>query len=314
MDFHKILGIPYGASIPEIKRAYRKIAIKCHPDKNKDNESGRLFSQATTAYKTLLKDPQTNPKPFLDGDKKGHHKGPDILVSVPVMVEEVAYGVEKTINTSRRGLCPECEGTGSRERKMKTCSYCNGTGLRGINLVMGQKKKCILCLGSGAVPEGEKCGLCSGTGLRTETVQRKIRLTPFSDRVTVHGMGNYCFGGNPGNLIVEFHVEGHPLYSLSGLDVRGTIHISPARAVLGGPLPLNVLGKNITINIPSGTKDGQTADVPEGGLTFGGKTGRFRATVKVVVPSIITREEEALYKQLLEIEEETQTCPKQLKI
>jgi molecular chaperone DnaJ len=302
---YEILGISAGASKEEIKKAYRRIAHKFHPDKNKNPDAVDVFKSATKAYDNLLNITHKNiPKE----QSKYKRKGLDISVSISATLYDIAHCVKKSITTVRVGKCTHCNGTGSAQGKIKVCSYCGGNGFQGMALIMGQKKSCVLCTGAGTIPEGDKCSACDGAGLAKETIIRDIMLSPFSERIQIYGSGNYCTRGEAGNLIVEVHPEKHPVYSFQGLDINGSVNISPAQAIIGDKIYLDVIGSREEVLIPPGTTNGQILWKSDAGIKFGDKKGRLKIKVRITIPPVITSEEKSYYEQILKIEKETDPC------
>jgi len=311
-NHYDILGVSKNASDEQIKRAYRKIAIKFHPDKKQGNKvAEEMFREATEAYE-ILKDPVKKEK--YDSQfswsrpktKTIKRRGADLRVSVKVSRADLVRGVERIIVIKRNGKCKKCDGTGSLDRTIKDCACCNGTGLQGFSLALGERKKCHYCKGVGAAPGGIRCFDCKGTALTAEILHRNITLNPLMASSTMLlNLGNHCFAGVPGNLFIDLDIIEDPNYKVYNLDVTGKIKISPAQAILGDSIKLSVFGKELTIKIPPGIHSGDTIDVINGGITYEGKTGHFKARAYINIPPIITEQEKELYKKLLQIEKET---------
>lgn len=211
-DYYEVLGISREADPSEIKRAYRKAAMKDHPDRNPgDAEAEERFKAAAEAFE-VLNDPQKRQlydqfghegpsragfsgfsgteeifSHFGDlfGDlfgnlgfggrrQGGPRRGGDIKVEVQVELAEVVAGAEKDITVPRRETCETCDGSGAAEGKSaQTCGQCGGRG----QVVHRQgfftlQTTCPVCRGEGSVIT-DPCGDCSGTG----TVQRNGELT-----------------------------------------------------------------------------------------------------------------------------------------
>jgi molecular chaperone DnaJ len=313
-NHYETLGVSRDASEDDIKKAYRKIAIKYHPDKKPGNKvAEEMFQEATEAYE-ILKDPRkrkkydsqfswAQPKPKTEKPKK---KGTDLRINVKVRRAELVRGAERLIITKRKGFCKKCEGTGSLERKTKKCVYCNGTGLQGFSLALGERKKCQYCKGAGKTPVGLLCFDCKGTAVATEIIRRKIALHPLMARSTVlTGLGNCCFGGVPGELFIDLDIIEDSDYKVDWLDIEGKVKISPAQAVLGDSIKLTVFDLDIIVEIPPGTRNGDFIEMKNAGITYDGKTGYFKAVVYINIPLILSKEEKELYQKLLQIEKET---------
>lgn len=166
-DFYEILGLQKGASDEEIKKAFRKLAIKYHPDKNQgDKEAEEKFKEINEAYQ-VLSDPQKKAQydqfgttdfngggfdpsgfdfsgfggfgdifdSFFGGfggggrRRNGPQKGEDVEYAINLTFEEAMTGIEKEINITKSETCETCKGSGSKPGShSKTCTKCGGTG------------------------------------------------------------------------------------------------------------------------------------------------------------------------------------------
>lgn len=213
-DYYQILGVNKGSSKDEIKKAYRKMVMKYHPDKNPDNKEAEVkFKEAAEAYEVLSDD---NKKSNYDrygsasggnqfgggsgfgynmddifsqfgdifGDAFGRrygqktNKGSDLRIRVTVSIEEILKGTSKKLKYKRKTKCNTCEGKGGTD--VRECLTCNGAGRRTVvqNTPFGQIRQeaiCPDCNGSGRQIKN-KCGQCHGEGLTTteETVEVDI--------------------------------------------------------------------------------------------------------------------------------------------
>ncbi|RLB01670.1 MAG: molecular chaperone DnaJ [Deltaproteobacteria bacterium] len=190
-DYYQTLGVEKGATSEEIKRAYRRLAKKYHPDINKDEGAEDHFKKINEAYK-VLSDPKARaqyerfgsagPQAGFGGDFRGFDfgfddidigdifssffggggktrsrakRGRDIQVEIPITLEEVAAGVTKTITLKREVMCDRCQGSGGEPPSgVQTCSICGGTG------VVQQTRSTPFGIFSTNAP----CSRCNGTG------------------------------------------------------------------------------------------------------------------------------------------------------
>ncbi len=304
-NYYKILNIPEDATDIEIKVAYRKLAIKYHPDKNPDDKiAEEKFREATDAYE-VLKD--ENKRKKYDNQfvkKRSFKQGSNLKVSINVTRMDLIQSINKLIVIKRKGPCKDCSGTGSAERLLKKCVYCNGTGLQGLSLILGSKKKCTYCKGMGRIPEGDQCKICNGTALQPEIIQHTITLNPLLEIIRIPKLGNCIPGGSPGDLIVSLIIKEDPRYYVNGLDIIGKITISPIQAILGDSFNLKVFKKTVNIKIPPGTQYGQKIEFKNKGITYKKEVGDFKAIIKIKIPSIISEKEKLLYHKLYQLEKE----------
>lgn len=305
-NHYDILGISNDANDNEIKTAFRKQAIKFHPDKNSDSkESEEKFREITEAYETL-KD-ETKRKKY-DGQfvkRRKFKQGSNLKVSINVTRMELIQGIRKFIVIKRKGICKKCFGTGSANATLKKCLRCNGTGLQGFSLVLGSKRKCLYCKGLGRVPDGDKCEVCNGTTLIDEIIQHPLLLNPYIEVIKIPKLGNCFPGGSPGDLIVNLIIKEDPNYQVNGLNITRKIKISPAQAIIGDSFSLKVFRKNVQLQIPPGIQNGQEIELKNKGITYKKETGYFRVTIYIKIPLIITEKEKYLYHELFKLEKET---------
>ncbi len=212
-DYYEILGVSRDVGKPELKKAYRKLAIKYHPDKNPDNkEAEEKFKEASEAYEVLSDDNKrqiydqfghqglegaghSGPSGFEDifssfgdifedffgfgGSRGGRggrvQRGSDLRYNMTIDFMEAAFGTEKTISIPKLDTCDECGGSGAREGSTpETCSHCHGTG----QFIQSQgffkvKTTCPYCKGQGTII-ANPCPKCRGRG-RME-VTRKVQV------------------------------------------------------------------------------------------------------------------------------------------
>ncbi len=213
-DLYEILGVSKGASDSEIKKAYRKLAMQYHPDKNPGDKSAeKKFKEATSAYETL-KDPgkrqqydtfgsTDGPRGGFDGfgggfdgssfsdifneffgdagrrtsSKQSQNRGSDLRYNLDISLEEAYNGVEKEINFSCASKCSSCSGTGSASNKSaESCSTCSGAGK--VRMQQGffiVEKTCHNCGGSGKIV-ADPCRPCSGSGRVEKQKTLKVKI------------------------------------------------------------------------------------------------------------------------------------------
>lgn len=214
-DYYKILGVSKDASEADIKKAYKKLAVKWHPDKQvgksdkEKKEAEDKFKDINEAYSVLSdKDKKaqydnpmsgmgggfdfSNFDPFSAfggfdpfggfggfGKKKGPQvvKGQSIRINVGITLEDILNGVTKTIKYNRKKSCSACGGSGkTSQTKEETCPHCGGTGMLYQHAgTMQMMTTCNHCGGSGKIIKNP-CTTCGGSGLEIETHQLEINI------------------------------------------------------------------------------------------------------------------------------------------
>jgi molecular chaperone DnaJ len=234
-DYYEVLGVRKDADAEEIKKAYRKLAMQYHPDRNVgDDEAEAKFKEAAEAY-DVLHDPAkrqrydryghaglqdlggptfTNAESVFDlfgdifgdlfgggrgGGRRGRQQGRDLQIAVDITLEEAFRGVRKNLTIPREELCGECSGTGARKgTEPAMCRRCNGQGVVAVNQGFFRiQQTCRACGGQGRVIT-DPCPTCHGGG--RVAIKRDIELAvpPGSDngvRIRCTGEGE---AGDPG--------------------------------------------------------------------------------------------------------------------
>ena len=308
-DYFKILGISRGASQDEIKQAYRRLALKYHPDRNPgDKEAEQRFKEIAEAY-SVLSDPEKrrmyemygsveSPGGFsnnvddifsefedLFGEFFGFRtsrrrgrtqkKGRDHRVEVVITLKEAAEGVKKKIKYAPVRVCPDCKGQGTAPGyQPEVCPNCHGTGqVRQKHGFFIISQMCPVCGGTGRVIRN-KCKTCKGTGFIRENKEIEVNIPPGIENgyfLRVPGAGDESMPGYPpGDLIVEVYVKEHPEFKRDGINLYTTLDISVPGAVLGGKVTVETLYGPKEIKIPAGVQNGDIIKVKNAGMPIYG--------------------------------------------
>ena len=251
-DYYEILGVGRDASQKQIKSAYRKLAVRHHPDRNPgDPESEEKFKEAAEAYAVLSDSGQRarydrfghqgvgggfggfDAGTFGDfsdilGDFFGRgfadlfgarwsgpgQPGADLRYSLPLTLEEAAFGQEKTLEIPRLEVCDTCSGNGSAGGAPPVvCSACGGRGqIRFTQGFFTVARTCPQCGGEGR-GISQPCPVCSGEGRVEKTRSIEVKIPAGVDtgtRLRLAGEGEHGRrGGRTGDLYVDITVQPH---------------------------------------------------------------------------------------------------------
>ena len=296
-DYYEILGVNRDASDDEIKKSYRKLAMKFHPDRNPDSkDTEEKFKEVKEAYE-VLSDAQkraaydTHGHAGLDpasagagfggfadafGDIFGEifggngggrqrssvYRGADLRYNLEISLEEAARGTETRIRIPTVEQCETCHGSGAKPgTQPKTCSTCNGNGqVRMQQGFFSVQQTCPTCHGSGKVID-EPCSPCRGAGRikKHKTLSVKIPSgVDEGDRIRLSGEGESGVNGGPtGDLYVVIHIREHQVFTRDQNDLHCEMPISFTVAALGGEIEIPTLDGAAKIRIPAETQSGK---------------------------------------------------------
>jgi molecular chaperone DnaJ len=295
-DFYETLGVKKNASTDEIKKAYRKLARKHHPDLNPGDKSAeKRFKEINEAYEVL-----SDSKKRTEYDQFGtasfdgaqgfegfgaggfgpggadtadifsdlfgsfrHEetslRGSDLATQLDISLEEAYKGVTKPITLTREVPCKTCSGTGAEASN--TCSSCKGSGsIKQSRGIFRLSQPCPTCRGRGRVIT-RSCKTCRGNGSTVATETIKVKIPPGANtgsRVKLKGMGGGGAKGAPtGDLYIELTVSPHPMFKRDGNHIYVEVPITIIEAVLGGKIKVPTLDGPVTMTLPPGTDSGK---------------------------------------------------------
>ena len=339
-DYYDVLGVSRSASAEELKRAYRNLAKKLHPDVNKAPDAADKFKEVSTAYETLSDESKrrqydqygpegmNNPMggggaaPFGDifdiifGQQNGSAngrgptvaRGDDLREDMELTLEEVANGVEKTVKYPRMELCETCHGDGAKPgTSSETCPQCHGQGQIRFsqNTLLGtfhSSQTCTKCRGTGKVIPSP-CQTCNGSGRVRKVRERTVKVPAGAEsglRLRIVGEGDAGERGGPaGDLYIVVYVREHDTFERQGNDIYCEISVSFARAALGGPIEVPIIGGKDELKLNEGTQPGQVYTLRGKGIPDlnGRSKGDEHIVIKVEVPRKLTNEQRDLLRQ-----------------
>ncbi|HLD12525.1 MAG TPA: DnaJ C-terminal domain-containing protein [Candidatus Nanoarchaeia archaeon] len=306
-DYYDILGVKKTDSSETIKKSYKKLAIKFHPDKagdDKKQEYENHFKAINEAYSTLGDDEKRAVYDRGGSSSSGQNSGfrgggnfsdifsnlfgsgfsgdedleDDVNLSYELVIEfhEAAFGCEKEVVITKNIFCSFCGGTGSENRELERCKECNGQGRMKLNQrtsfgVISQVVMCHQCYGQGETPK-IKCKKCSGKGIVASKEHVKIKIPQGIDNgqtLRIKSDGNVSRNGFKGDLFLLIRVKPHKVFTRKGFDVFMDTSINFSQAALGGNISVpTISGEDIKIKIEKGIVSGSVLRIRKKGIPF----------------------------------------------
>lgn len=293
-DYYKIMGVDKNASAEDIKKAYRKLARKYHPDVSKEAGAEEKFKDVAEAYQTL-KDPEKRAA----YNELGSYRPGEEVRPPPDWQKQYGDGPFSFDDLDLADLFAGLQGgfhRAGRERgKMPIPGqdYEVSVHLRLEEAYRGTEVKLDL-----AVPEYDANGFVHRVP-RPFTARIPKGATD-GQRLRVPGKGGKGInGGRDGDLYLNIVLHPHPLYRVSGHDVYLDLPLAPWEAVLGTSVEVPTPGGRVRLKVPPGTHAGQPLRLPKRGLPKPRDAeGDLYAIVQIVVPTVPSERERALYKEL----------------
>ncbi|MCB9547391.1 MAG: molecular chaperone DnaJ [Myxococcales bacterium] len=304
-DYYELLGVARDADGAAIKKAYRQLALKYHPDRNPgDSDAEQRFKEVSEAYEVLADDQKRQVydrfgheglkgrgfegfsnvqdifssfgdffSDFFGGGQRGRARarGEHLRADIELTLEECFSGTSRRLEVPRDAACDRCEGKGAEPgTSPTTCSTCNGSG----QVVMGRgyitmTTTCPRCRGRRQIITSP-CTQCSGSGQtrRHEAVHVKVPAgIDEGMKLRLEGKGQPApEGGEPGDLFVVVHVAEHERLERHQSDLLAELELDYVQACLGDRIEFEGIDGTLSLEVPAGTQPGELLRVPGRGM------------------------------------------------
>ncbi len=326
-DYYQVLGVDRNASEDEIRKAFRKLARKYHPDVARDKRGAEeKFKEINEAYE-VLGDPPKRKKydelgsAWRDGtqfhppkDRTGRawrqtHRGGPAESEFQFDGTGFSDFFEQFFGSSAGRAGRATEGFAEYSERgedveadlMVSLEEAFHGSTRPISL--RSTTPCARCHGTGRLPQGE-CPDCHGTGGISRVDQYQLKIPPGvrqGQRLRLPGRGGAGFGrGAAGDLYLQVHLAPHPDFRVEGTDLNHELELAPWEAVLGTKVFIPTLTGPIQIKVPPGSQRGHRLRLRGHGLPIkpGGERGDLLVPLLIQTPVQISNEERVLWQQL----------------
>lgn len=296
-DYYQTLGVARNASEEDIKKAYRRLAMKYHPDRNPDKQAEEKFKEGKEAYEIL-----TDARKRTAYDQFGHagvdpgaaagagfgrsanfndifgdifgdvfgggraggrsQGGADLRYNLDLSLEQAVHGDTIKIRIPTRVSCKVCHGSGAKPGTSATaCVTCAGQGqVRMQQGFFAVQQTCPRCHGSGKLIS-DPCSTCAGHGFTQDQKTLSVRVpagVDNGDRIRLAGEGEASLGAGPaGDLYVQISVREHPIFAREDSDLYCEVPISFVTATLGGELDVPTLDGRVKLRVTHETQTGK---------------------------------------------------------
>ncbi|MFM7641017.1 MAG: DnaJ C-terminal domain-containing protein [Cyanobium sp.] len=293
-DYYAILGVERGASAEEIRKAYRRLARKYHPDVSKEEGAEERFKEVSEAYQTLS-DPEKREaydqlgrhrpgedfQPSQEWDSRFWQEGVTDDVDLADLLEQIGFH-----RAARRQAAAGPASRRGQDYEIAT-SLSLEDAARGKDIAV---EFSVPVIG----PDGRM-------GREAKTARIRVpKGVSDGERLRVPGKGGAGLGeGKPGDLYLDIRLERHPLFQVAGHDLYLELPIAPWEAVLGARVEVPSLEGPLTVSVPPGARSGQKLRLAGKGLPrrSDGACDLY-GVLQIVTPTVISDKEKELYREL----------------
>ncbi|MBP6190088.1 MAG: J domain-containing protein [Azonexus sp.] len=302
-DPHEILGVSPGAAPAELKRAYRRLAMRWHPDRSDHPQATERFKEISAAYEQLLATDLPEDEAVAESAEPEERvaRAADIRLNLDISLEEAAAGCRKTIHYTRGNACTTCDGTGEHGMsRTRFCSACHGSGR--VHDAKRNLVRCEDCGGRGLFTE-RICADCGGSGRDLADVSLEIRvphgMLP-GDELRLAGQGEPGDDElQPGDLFLTIIIHSHPLYQLRGRDLHFAMPVSALAMMAGGDVDLPSLAGMRSISLEAGKAERRQVRLAGKGYPGRGKNhaGDLIVELEPIFPQTLSARQRKLLLQ-----------------
>lgn len=304
-EYYSILGLNEGATADEVKKAYRKMSKKYHPDLNPNNKQAEeKFKKIVESYEILtgkrepphtFNGPQGNP--FRGGNPFGGGRVRPLKLILELSIEESFHGKEKMVNYRVKDNCNSCNGDGGFDPQK--CNQCGGSG----HIQQGPFMfACNNCGGGGKLYRNV-CNSCNGEGSILKNKEIKVKIPKGITEGTMFkypNIGNFMKGLGYGDVYFVVKIKTHKIYKMDGLNLKRNLDVPILDILLGVDKEFDTLSGKLKIKIPKLSEINKTFRLK--GMGFLDEhtniKGDLYVTLNPLIPKELTNVEEHKLNEL----------------
>lgn len=347
-DYYQLLGVGRNATKEEVKKAYKTLAKKYHPDLNpSDKDAEKKFKEINEAYAVLSDDTKRGNydrfgtaedhfargggfegfgdfgdifESFFDpgGGRRRAHRGRDLKMELEVSFMEACFGCSKQISVTKLDRCEGCDGMGGTGEQ--SCPACKGTGrlersYRTPFGIFAQTSTCPQCRGMRTSIK-HVCRECNGRGRVNSKKKTTVKVPAgvydgTALRLTGEGEAGE-FGTRNGDLFIEIFVTPHDIFARKESDIYIELPVSVSQAALGDTVAVPTIRGEVKMRIPSGTQSSTVLRLKGEGVEMmnGHGTGDQLVRIQVKTPEKLSMKQRKLFEDLAKESKETLTIEK----
>lgn len=282
--YYDILGVSPTATDTELKKAYRKAALKYHPDKNPSE--GERFKLISQAYEVLSDEKKRrlydqggeealqegggggghNPMDIFEmffggGRRQRERTAKDVIHQMNVTLEQLYNGATRRLKLGRNVVCAKCNGVGGKKESVSKCKNCDGHGIEirqmqiGPGMVQQIQRTCSTCRGEGEVIR-ELCQACKGNKRVKEELILEVHIEKGmkdDQKIVFHGKGDQESGLEPGNVVVVLDEQAHHVFVRRGDNLVMEMPLTLSEALCGCTKSIETLdGRKLVFSLLPG--------------------------------------------------------------
>lgn len=316
MSHYKTLGLDKSCSNEDIKKAYRKLALKKHPDKGGSDAEFQALNDAYAAIETPEKRAQyDNPVSedvfgFFSSMNRGmgpmgpmnvhmnnfnihvptkKQKTPDVKYDITLSLQEMYSGKVRKLAISRTTKCKGCDGEGGVGKQREDCVACNGKGVRAIHKgATVVKSICMKCSGTGDnFVFANICKSCDATKVTRDRTVVEVVIPEgciVGSKIVMKGKGNFHPGKDTGDVIIVTRQKNHDVFKRVGCNLRFTMDITLFESLYGFEKEIEqVDGRKIKFTSDKMVKQGEKISISGEGIPRG--KGFLEAIINIKYPN-----------------------------